>query len=108
MKITIDGKEIEAKEGQSVLEAALAANVFIPHLCSHPDLEAKGGCRLCSVEIEGGSGAAPACETMAKDGMRIRVSGPEAEKVRKMAMELILATHQMCIRDRCFKGHGET
>lgn len=93
MKITIDGKEIEAKEGQSVLEAALAANVFIPHLCSHPDLEAKGGCRLCSVEIEGGSGAAPACETMAKDGMRIRVSGPEAEKVRKMAMELILATH---------------
>lgn len=57
MKIIIDGKEIEAKEGQSVLEAALAANVFIPHLCSHPDLEAKGGCRLCSVEIEGGSGA---------------------------------------------------
>ena len=93
MKIIIDGKEIEAKEGQSVLEAALAANVFIPHLCSHPDLEAKGGCRLCSVEIEGGSGAVPACETMAKDGMRIRVSGPEAEKVRKMAMELILATH---------------
>ena len=34
MKIIIDGKEIEAKEGQSVLEAALAANVFIPHLCS--------------------------------------------------------------------------
>ena len=91
MKIIIDGKEIEAKEGQSVLEAALAANVFIPHLCSHPDLEAKGGCRLCSVEIEGGSGAVPACETMAKDGMRIRVSGPEAEKVRKMAMELILS-----------------
>ena len=93
MKIIIDGKEIEAKEGQSVLEAALAANVFIPHLCSHPDLEAKGGCRLCSVEIEGSSGAVPACETMAKDGMRLRISGPEAEKVRKMAMELILATH---------------
>lgn len=93
MKITIDGKEIEAKEGQSVLEAALAADVFIPHLCSHPDLEAKGGCRLCSVEIEGGNGAVPACETMAEEGMSIRVNGPEAEKVRKMAMELILATH---------------
>lgn len=93
MKITIDGKEIEAKKGQSVLEAALAADIFIPHLCSHPDLEAKGGCRLCSVEIEGGSGAVPACETMAEEGMNIRVNGPEAEKVRKMAMELILATH---------------
>ena len=38
MKIIIDGKEIEAKEGQSVLEAALAANVFIPRRCSQPDL----------------------------------------------------------------------
>lgn len=93
MKITIDGKEIEAREGQSVLDAALDAGIFIPHLCSHPDLEAKGGCRLCSVEIEGGTGAVPACETVAQDGMRITVNGAEAEKVRKMAMELILATH---------------
>lgn len=93
MKITIDGKEIEAREGQSVLEAALAAGIFIPHLCSHPDLEAKGGCRLCCVEVEGGSGAVPACETMAEDGMKVTVNGAEAEKVRKTAMELILATH---------------
>lgn len=93
MKITIDGKEIEAREGQSVLNAALEAGIFIPHLCSHPDLEAKGGCRLCSVEIEGGSEAVPACETMAEDGMKITVNGAKAEKVRKMAMELILATH---------------
>ncbi len=93
MRITIDGKEIEAREGQSVLEAALAAGVFIPHLCSHPDLEAKGGCRLCSVEIEGMEGAVPSCETEAKDGMKVTVNGPEADKVRRTAMELILATH---------------
>ena len=93
MRITIDGKEIEAREGQSVLEAALAAGVFIPHLCSHPDLEAKGGCRLCSVEIEGTEGAVPSCETEAKDGMKVTVNGPEADKVRRTAMELILATH---------------
>lgn len=93
MKITVDGKEIEAREGQSVLEAALGAGVFIPHLCSHPDLEARGGCRLCSVEIEGMAGAVPSCMTKAEDGMNIRVGGPEAEKVRRTAMELILATH---------------
>lgn len=93
MKITIDGKEIEAGEGQSVLDAALDAGIFIPHLCSHPDLEAKGGCRLCSVEIEGGSEAVPACKTMAKEGMKITVNGKRAEKVRRTAMELILATH---------------
>lgn len=56
MKITIDGKTIEAKKGSSILDAALAAGVYIPHLCSHPDLEAKGGCRLCSVEIDGVEG----------------------------------------------------
>lgn len=93
MRITIDGKEIEAGEGQSILEAALEADIFIPHLCSHPDLEAKGGCRLCSVEIEGVAGAVPSCMTKAEDGMKITVNGPEAEKIRKTAMELMLASH---------------
>ena len=93
MKISIDGREIEAREGQSVLDAALAAGIFIPHLCSHPDLEAKGGCRLCSVEIEGREGAVPSCMTPAEDGMKVTVNGPEADKTRRMAMELILATH---------------
>lgn len=93
MRITIDGKEIEAREGQSILDAALEADIFIPHLCSHSDLEAKGGCRLCSVEIEGMAGAVPSCMTKAEDGMKITVNGPEAEKIRKTAMELILATH---------------
>jgi len=93
MNIIIDGKEIEALKGQSILDAALKAGIFIPHLCSHPDLEAKGGCRLCSVEIDGQSEAALACKTMAKEGMKVTVNGVKAEKIRKMAMELILATH---------------
>jgi len=93
MKLTIDGKEIEALEGQSILDAALKANVFIPHLCSHPDLEAKGGCRLCSVEIEGVDRAVPACMTKAEEGMKVTINGPQAERIRKAAMELILATH---------------
>lgn len=93
MKITIDGKTIEAKEGSSILDAALVAGVYIPHLCSHPDLEAKGGCRLCSVEIDGVEGAVPSCMTKVEEGMNITINGPEADKVRKMAMELILASH---------------
>lgn len=93
MKITIDGKTIEAKEGSSILDAALGAGVYIPHLCSHPDLEAKGGCRLCSVEIDGVEGAVPSCMTKVEEGMNITINGPEANKVRKMAMELILASH---------------
>lgn len=93
MKITIDGKTFEAKEESSILDAALAAGVYIPHLCSHPDLEAKGGCHLCSVEIDGVEGAVPSCMTKVEEGMNITIDGPEANKVRKMAMELILASH---------------
>lgn len=93
MKICIDGKEIEVREGQSILEAALEHGVYIPHLCYHPDLEAKGGCRLCSVGIEGREGSFASCKTPVEDGMVIHVNDPVAEKVRRTAMELILATH---------------
>lgn len=93
MRITIDGREIEARGDQSVLDAALEAGIFIPHLCTHPDLERKGGCRLCVVEIEGQEKPVPSCMTPCKDGMKVTVNGPKADKARRMAMELILATH---------------
>ncbi len=93
MKLTIDGREITAKEGQSVLQAALDAGIFIPHLCSHPDLEAKGGCRLCSVEVEGYPEPVPSCMLQAEEGMVVTVNGPKADKIRKTAMELMLASH---------------
>lgn len=93
MNITINGREVDAVPGQSVLDAALAAGIYIPHICKHPDLEAVGGCRLCMVEVEGEEGAVPSCKTEVREGMRVTVDGPEAERVRRMAMELILATH---------------
>lgn len=93
MKIFIEGKEIEAKKGASVLETALDAGIYIPHLCKHPDLEAVGGCRLCSVEIEGVEEAVPSCKTTVEEGMVVKINSEKADKTRKTAMELILATH---------------
>lgn len=93
MKIIIEDKEIDAKEGASVLDAALNAGIYIPHLCKHPDLEAVGGCRLCTVEVEGIENVVPACKTTVQDGMVVKVKSEKADKTRKMAMELILATH---------------
>lgn len=93
MKMTIDGIEIEAHQGESVLDATLNASIYIPHLCKHPDLEAVGGCRLCTVEVKGSDEVVPACKTSVYDGMNVSVHSPKAEKVRKMAMELILASH---------------
>ena len=93
MKIILDGKEIEAKEGISVLDAALECGIYIPHLCKHPDLEAVGGCRLCSVEVEGVENPVPACKTIVQEGMSVKINSEKADKTRKTAMELILATH---------------
>lgn len=93
MKIIVEGKEIEVKEGTSVLEASLDAGIYIPHLCKHPDLEAVGGCGLCMVEVEGIEGAVRACKTNVQEGMVVKINSEKADKTRKMAMELILATH---------------
>ena len=93
MKLTINGREVEAAEGANVLEAALDAGIYIPHLCKHPDLEAVGGCRLCMVEVEGVDGPVCACKTAAREGMVVNTTGEEADRVRRLAMELILATH---------------
>ncbi len=93
MKICIDGKTIEAKASQTILEAALENNIYIPHLCYHPDLEAKGGCRLCSVEVDGIQGAVASCMTKVEEGMNVHIYGEIAEEVRKTSMELLLATH---------------
>ena len=51
--LEIDGRPVAAVPGQTVLEAALAAGVYIPHLCSHPALPSVGGCGMCVVEIVG-------------------------------------------------------
>ena len=51
--ITIDGTRLEVPENKNVLECALEAGIYIPHLCHHPDLPENGSCRMCIVEVEG-------------------------------------------------------
>ncbi len=94
-KITlyIDGRAIEAEKGQSVLEAALAADYYIPHLCTHPDLPVQGNCNLCVVNIEGVEGSVCACETPAEDGMKVTSKSEKLSHERSVAMELMLAGH---------------
>jgi formate dehydrogenase alpha subunit len=93
INLNIDGRKITAKPGMTVLEAALAAGIYIPTLCYSPDLAPHGGCRLCIVEIEGMRGMPTACTTPAADGMVIKTSTPEVDQVRLNVTELILADH---------------
>lgn len=87
----IDGISVQAQEGQSVLSAALAADIYIPHLCHHPDLTDIGVCGLCLVEYD--HQIVSSCTLPAEDGMEIHTKGEELEERRKLALKLLLAAH---------------
>ena len=87
LRLTIDGIEIEATEGQSVLEACDAAGVYIPRLCYHPDLEAAGNCRVCTCKINGRNGAA--CVTPAAHGMVIENATAQLTGDRRAVIEML-------------------
>ena len=91
IKITIDGKEIITKEGKNVLDSALEAGIYIPHLCHHPDLPELGACRLCVVEHNGK--IVTSCTLKSEEGMTVKTQSEQINKKRQLAMELILAAH---------------
>ena len=93
ISLTIDGQEVEARKGMTVLEAAETAGIYIPTLCSDPDLEPYGACRLCVVEIEQTRGLPTACTTPATDGMVVHTETPAVNQVRCTAVELLIADH---------------
>jgi NADH-quinone oxidoreductase subunit G len=95
VKIFIDGKEISAQEGQTILQAAEENGIDIPHLCYHPDLKVKANCRLCGVEIEGEKNVIMSCATKVKEGMKITSQSERLNQARKTNLELIFGQHQL-------------
>ena len=93
MKLTIDGQSVTAAEGESVLECALRHEIAIPHLCTHPNLPAFGGCRMCLVRIDGVRGFPASCSTPAADGMVVITNGDELRDLRRSILELIMLEH---------------
>lgn len=93
MKLTIDGKKIEAEGKKSILDVARENDIYIPALCDHPLLEPFSGCRLCIVEIQGRRGFAPSCSTYVEDGMEVKSDSPQLRKTRKEILGLILTEH---------------
>ena len=91
--LTIDGIEVSAKKGSTVLEAAILNGIYIPHLCYHPDLKPAGICRVCMVEIND-KRIDVACKVPVEHGMRVRTETPEVKKIRKTAVTLLIVNHE--------------
>lgn len=98
VKLTIDNKTIEVPKGTTIHKAAKQLDIDIPVLCymDLPDLNIEhkpGGCRICSVEVEGRRNLAPSCSTEVADGMVVSTHSIRVLNARKVVMELILSDH---------------
>jgi formate dehydrogenase alpha subunit len=93
IKLTVNGRQVIAEKGVTVLEAALGADIYVPTLCYDPDLKPYGGCRLCVVEIEKMRGLVSSCTTPAIDGMVVYTDTPRVNQSRRTTVELIVANH---------------
>jgi heterodisulfide reductase subunit A len=91
--LIIDGQEVHAEEGQTILEVARGNGIEIPTLCYHPLLEPYGACRLCTVEVirRGRSRLETSCTHPAWDGLEVKTHSPAVIEARKVILELLLS-----------------
>jgi len=91
--LQIDGREVEAREGMTILEAAQNTGIFIPTLCHHEKLEPYGACRICTVEVEarGRTNLVAACLYPVEKNLVVRTRSEKIDKTRKVLLELMLA-----------------
>lgn len=90
---TLNGKELEVKEGTTILEVAREQGINIPTLCYHEEMSAYGACRLCLVEVikRGWPSIQPSCLYPAQEGIEVNTDTERVRKSRKILLELYLA-----------------
>ena len=93
VSLTIDRHKVEVKAGTTILQAALASGISIPHLCYRDRLSLTGGCRLCLVKIEGRSDLVASCAAPAAEGMIVTAFDEELETARRFLIDLLLSEH---------------
>jgi NADP-reducing hydrogenase subunit HndD len=99
--LTIDGKEVKAPVGSTVLEAAKSAGINIPTLCYLKDINEIGACRMCIVDV-GARSFQAACMYPVSEGLKVITNSPKIRETRKVTLELILSAHERtclsCVR----------
>ena len=93
IQLQIDGKEVKATTGMTILEAAQSAGISIPTLCHHEKLEPFGACRICIVEVDvrGWKRHVVSCVYPVAENLVVKTRSEKIDKIRKMILELLLA-----------------
>ena len=101
--IQVNSQPVEAREGETILEALRRAGIEVPTLCHMEGLTPSGACRMCVVEVAGARSLVPSCAYPVAEGMQIKTNSPRVMKARKTVIELLLADHPddclYCIRN---------
>ena len=93
LTVTINGRQVSARDGMTIFEVAQENGIDIPTLCYRPELPPFGACRICVVEVEGSRTLVGSCHTPIAQGMVIHTHSPKVLETRKMIVELLLASH---------------
>ena len=105
MDLTIDGRQVAAEPGTTILQVARGAGIEIPTLCQDDRLDPISACRLCVVDVEGRKDPVTACDTLAADGLVVTTQTEELRAIRQLNLELLLSDHtSFCTppcRDAC-------
>ena len=101
VRLTINGKVVQAQEGEMLLSILRREKIDVPALCHHEAVEPFGACRLCMVEItrpewDGWCDYVTSCLYPAKDGLIVNTHAPKVNELRKTILDLFLARHPKC------------
>jgi len=95
LNIEIDGKATQVAPGTSVIEAANALGIYVPHFCYHKKLSIAANCRMCLVQVEKAPKPLPACATPVTEGMKVFTASEQAVTAQKGVMEFLLINHPL-------------
>ncbi|MFZ5853689.1 MAG: FAD-dependent oxidoreductase [Chloroflexota bacterium] len=93
IRLEVDGRIVEGREGQTILEVCRDNGIEIPTLCYEPKLPGFGACRMCVVEVEGEEHPPISCSRAAEAGMVVRTQTDEVRRLRRTNLELIFSDH---------------
>src|SRR5262245_62597426 len=95
IKLTIDGRTIQASPGTMLIDAAKASGIEIPAFCYYEGLSLAAACRMCLVEVEKFPKLQTACTLPVSEGMVVRTDSPTVAEARKSMLELLLTNHPL-------------
>ncbi len=93
INLTINGKQIQAADNATIMEAAKANGIHIPNLCYLENVHSFGSCRICVVEVQGAKTLQASCMTKVSEGMVVQTNSDKVRKARKVLYELLLSDH---------------